>query len=262
MRDHGQLNKPLILSEFSILYPYEIDPDGCFLADEFGQCFDPDRVIDYLNNTFDYLESAAVSGLGYPLDGDRLVQQWAWFSINNGSAVGSVSNLLEEDKQSGNLGDLTEVGQVFQSRVLGQTSYVNLVPGQMSYPVVFTDPISGTADVTLRATVGNNGNMANDIEFEITFYEDEGLSDVIDTVTVPAPDPGHQGLSGCAMQEITISVNWPDLTPGGHRYWMKVDSSGAVAEGPPGSQVEELDNVSTGLVIVDPFQYFIPTTFR
>ncbi|MBK7180121.1 MAG: hypothetical protein IPH82_23545 [Chloroflexi bacterium] len=81
MKAHGQQNKPLILSEYSLLWPYEIDPEGCFLQDERGNCFTPARVSTFMRNTFDYLEGLKDPNLGYALDNNRLVQQWMWFSF-------------------------------------------------------------------------------------------------------------------------------------------------------------------------------------
>jgi hypothetical protein len=77
MRDHGQQYKPLILSEFFLLYRYRWDDGTCF-QDERGNCFDPQRVKDFLNRTTAYLESETSRSIGNPLDGYRLVQQWAW----------------------------------------------------------------------------------------------------------------------------------------------------------------------------------------
>jgi hypothetical protein len=54
MKEHDQQNKPLILSEYSMLFP----PD---YVDENGRNFEAPRVIDYLNSTMDLLES----GKGY-----------------------------------------------------------------------------------------------------------------------------------------------------------------------------------------------------
>ena len=74
MADHGQKEKPLFLSEYSILYPYVIDGDTCFLQDEFGQCFTPDRVYDFMTRTFQYLNNEAVDpNLGFSLDNNRLI---------------------------------------------------------------------------------------------------------------------------------------------------------------------------------------------
>jgi len=110
MRDHGQRQKPLILSEYSILYPY-YDPPGqaCGLQDENGKCFDPERVKSFMANSFNYLETEAFdSELGYSLDNDRLVQQWNWFSIYH-QFIGHASNLISADEQP----QLTPAGQLF-----------------------------------------------------------------------------------------------------------------------------------------------------
>ncbi len=70
MRDHGQRNKPLIISEYGVLMP-----------EEYG--FPADRVNRYMNATFDYLLGARDDELGYQADGNRLVQRWLWYSLND-----------------------------------------------------------------------------------------------------------------------------------------------------------------------------------
>lgn len=70
MRDRGQRNKPLIISEYGVIMPAE-----------YG--FPPERVNAYMNATFDYLLSARDAKLGYPADENRLVQRWLWFSLND-----------------------------------------------------------------------------------------------------------------------------------------------------------------------------------
>jgi len=130
MFDHGQQNKPLILSEFSILYPC-LDPDAhgnCgYLRDEFGNDFDERRVKNWLAATTTYLESASDPVLGYPADNHRLVQQWAWFSINNEGGPGDVSDLVRKST-SGTLEDLTPIGQKLRDFAATIPSYVNLRP--------------------------------------------------------------------------------------------------------------------------------------
>ncbi len=65
MKAHGQQQKPLIISEYSLLYPYELDAGGCYLQDEYGKCFTPDRVVKFLNASMSYLETTADPALGY-----------------------------------------------------------------------------------------------------------------------------------------------------------------------------------------------------
>jgi hypothetical protein len=79
MKDKGERNKPLIISEYSVLYGKH-------------QGFDYQRVKDYLYATFDYLTTATDTQLGYPADGNRLVQRWAWYSLNDTSFEGALTH--------------------------------------------------------------------------------------------------------------------------------------------------------------------------
>jgi hypothetical protein len=87
MKNHGQQDKPLIISEYGVLQPlYE--------------GFTSDRINDYMMATFNYLLFAKDPTLGYPADENRLVQRWAWFSLNtpmgsNGGDGGWNGNLFD-----------------------------------------------------------------------------------------------------------------------------------------------------------------------
>ena len=75
MRSHGQREKPLIISEYGVLMPSSYLGGG---DPEYG-----DMVVErYMEETFDYLLTATDDQLGCPADGNRLVQRWAWFSLN------------------------------------------------------------------------------------------------------------------------------------------------------------------------------------
>ncbi|MBM4430623.1 MAG: DNRLRE domain-containing protein, partial [Chloroflexi bacterium] len=69
MKQKGFQNKPLIISEYGVLYP-----------PEYG--YTPAVVNAFMNATFDYLLTAIDANLGYPADGYRLVQRWLWYSLN------------------------------------------------------------------------------------------------------------------------------------------------------------------------------------
>ncbi|MBC7232388.1 MAG: hypothetical protein H5T68_03990 [Chloroflexi bacterium] len=70
MRDRGQRDKPLFITEYGVLMPVQ-----------YG--FTPERVNAYMDATFDYLMTARDPDLGYPADGNRLVQRWLWNSLND-----------------------------------------------------------------------------------------------------------------------------------------------------------------------------------
>lgn len=254
MHEHGYRHRPLILSEFSILYPYENDGATCFLRDEFGQCFTPERVRRFMDSTFAYLETATHPQLGYPADNNRLVQQWLWFSVHN-SGVGYVSNLINNASPPALNGN----GQNFRTHVLNQPNYINLFPSFSGSTAAKTDGI-GTVDVTLTALVGNNGTQTAGA-FNVTFYKDAALSQAIGSTTIPAASSSYPGMTGCARRTLPATITWNDLTPGVHRFWVKVDSANQIPENVPGSN-GEADNVMSGIVIVDGDELYLPAVLR
>jgi hypothetical protein len=241
MKNHGQQNKPLILSEFSILYPYEQDPGGCFLADEFGNCFTPGRVQQFMTNTFNYLENEAYDTyLGYPADNYRLIQQWLWFSIYTEGA-GSVSDLMGADQTS-----LTALGQLFKSYVHSRPQTVNLLPERTNHPLAFAN--GGTASANITVDIRNNGNVPAS-SFTVKFYSQNPTNNpgapVIGQAVVNA-------TGGCARRPYTASTTWSNLPPGKHTFWALVDSANQVAESSEG------DNLIAGFVLVDPRRTYMP----
>ncbi len=125
MKNHGQQNKPLILSEFSISYPFvdyddPVNPTQCFLMDEFGRCFTEQRVSSYLQETLEFLETAKDPNLGYPADDYNLVQQWAWYGMwTEPEMAGTSGNLLLQNYENyapDAPTALTKAGNVYRDR--------------------------------------------------------------------------------------------------------------------------------------------------
>jgi hypothetical protein len=247
MRDHGQRYKPLVMTEFSILYPYEDDGPTCYLEDEFGNCFTPQRVTNFLNSSFNYLKNAVDPNLGYPKDGNRLIQQSLWFSVNNGTGVGNVSDLVRDDV-------FTQPGQAFKNFVFAQPVNVNLFVDGVNNPTVTTG--GGTGNVKLTVTIRNNGSVAPGSNFFVTFYKDAALTQPIGTTAVAAPSPSAPGMTGCSRLTKEASINWNNLTPGAHHFWVKIDSTNAVIE------ITESDNVGSGTAFVNANQSFVPVVRR
>ena len=93
MRERGYQNTPLIITEFGILLPAD-----------YG--FEPDIVSDYMRSVINfYLNATGPTGL--PSDGNRLVQQWFWFSLFDATEEFTVSNLIDD------AGQLTPIGQTY-----------------------------------------------------------------------------------------------------------------------------------------------------
>jgi hypothetical protein len=249
MKDHGYRNYPLIITEYSLLYKYELTANGCEWKDEFGNCFTPQRVRNYAADTFNYLNTATDPNLGYPYDNNRLVQQWMWYSMHQTTHF-ATSNLATDG--SGTL-DLTLAGQAFSNATRAEPASVNLIATEPRMAPASAD--DGTVTARLSVTMRNNGNTRVDQPIKVTFYRDAALTQVIGSKTVPAPDADFVGMTGCSVRGITVGLNatWnEDLAGGEHSYWVKVDSDGLIAEGNEG------DNVAVGKLLVAPGGVFIP----
>lgn len=229
MKDHGQQYKPLILSEFSLLY--ETD-----LIDEYGNDFNLNRGKQFMLNTFDYLETAVDPNIGYPMDNDRLVQQWLWFAVSGDDL--SPNRLLESN------------GATYQTTLIGETFLTemnNLPPftantfiHRASYPTAETILPGGTVSATIAAQVYNNGNTLTTTPVTVTFYSDALLTQQIGSAVIPA------GLGGCARHMTQVEVVWDNLDAGVHDYWVALDGG----------------NTVSGYVIINPEEVFLPLISR
>jgi hypothetical protein len=101
MAANGYREKPLAVTEFGILLGV-------------NNGYNPEKVAQYLQGTVPWLEAATDEELGYPGDGNRLVQRWAWFSLAD--RYFPSSNLVNLDMDA-----LTKVGQVYREHNLNFT---------------------------------------------------------------------------------------------------------------------------------------------
>jgi hypothetical protein len=97
MAEHGYQHTPLALTEFGILMP-----------SSYG--FPSEVVASFLEQTFTWLSQVQDESLGYPEDGYRLVQKWAWFSVSD--PIYSSSDLGDLSS-----GKLTSIGEMFRNTV-------------------------------------------------------------------------------------------------------------------------------------------------
>ena len=99
MEERDERRKPLIVSEYGILMPAD-----------YG--FPYEAVRDFMYETFDYFLTAADESLGYPADGNRLVQRWAWYSLSD--RLYPTSNLFDPETK-----EITPLGIDYQKYVEG-----------------------------------------------------------------------------------------------------------------------------------------------
>jgi hypothetical protein len=98
MKDRGERDKPLIVSEYGIVMP-----------SEYG--FPEERVRDFMYATFDFFMTARDPDLGYAPDDGRLVQRWCWYSLSD--TVYPTGNLFDTGT-----GQITPLGLAYGSYVL------------------------------------------------------------------------------------------------------------------------------------------------
>lgn len=256
MKNHGQQNKPLILSEYSQLYPFvdyddPINPTECFLMDEFGQCFTAARVTQFMQNTINYLNTATDPALGYPQDGNRLVQQWNWFSmITFYGTTGSSSDLLKPNYLDYTYGDpaaLTQMGSTYRNIIAAEPTTVNLVAGSAPHVAGHLVAPATTADAIISVNFFNNGTTSIIDPFAVTFYADAAMTTEIGTAVI---DPAtHGAINGCAWGRNSdkASVLWTNLAVGTHTYWVKIDSNDDI-----NNETNANDNIATGQVTIFP----------
>lgn len=260
MKDHGQQNKPLIISEFGLLYPYLGGQPGgkCeFLQDEHQQCFYPERVTKYMTDTVALLETAKDPNLGYPADENRLVQQWLWFSIiTRPEDSGGSSNLIVNNYKNYAPGDpaaMTMMGSTYANLAANSPGSSNLAAGMAFDAIAYVPDSSETASVTLTANFRNTGTRSIISPIQVTFYADQALTQVIGTTTYdPATSGAVFGCSWDGRNSEQISIQWDDLPVGRHPYWVKIDSGNSVTE------QNESDNVTSGMAIVTSNVLFVP----
>ena len=97
MDRHGQRDKALIVTEYGILMP-----------EEYG--FSPEKVAEYMRQSFDLLLNARDPEIGYPADDNRLVQRLLWYSLSDTNYP--TGNLVDPVS-----GELTLLGEAFAEYV-------------------------------------------------------------------------------------------------------------------------------------------------
>ncbi len=161
MKARGQQNKPLIISEYGVLMPVL-----------YG--FDHNRVKAFMYASFDYMLTATDAGLGYPQDGNRLVQRWAWYSLNDqpwdiATGEGFNGNLFDPET-----GEITPLGKDYGAYVLTQMGCGTL-PGDLN-----CDCQVGADDMAIVAGLWRapSGDFVNHPEYDADGDGDITVGDI------------------------------------------------------------------------------------
>lgn len=189
MADRGYRNYPLIVSEYGILMP-----------DLYG--FDSQRVQSFFLGSSGWLLEAADPGIGYPDDGNRLVQAWAWYSLNLvdrydwwDPPARSWHNLFDPDTYT-----MTALGHAFGAYTAYMTSpSIDLQPASLVSSSARPDGKGW--QITVTARVANLGTgMATDVR--LRFMRDGA----------PAGEATIPAIAGGEME--SASIVWSGLSLG------------------------------------------------
>ncbi|MGD9101280.1 MAG: CARDB domain-containing protein [Anaerolineae bacterium] len=220
MKEKGYQDRPLIISEYGILWPQWWAPQ-----------FTSQRVSHFMTQTFDLFLHTTDPEIGYPDDDHRLVQTWAWYSLSDDQQYnGALFN--SSNKSISTIG----VNYATYTAALSDTPQADL---SVQLSVDWSDSApppaaSQSSTVSLGGYIGNLGTLtATDLlaRFEVFSHEDS-------TVTL-----GHDASYTIAARFDEV-IALPPLTttliaPGWHELRLLLD---------PEDQIDELrewNNVAT-----------------
>ncbi len=235
MEENGYEDYPLIITEYGILMP-----------DTLG--FDVERVNSFMSATFDFLLNATDDLYGYSQDGNRLVQRWAWFSLDwppydPDANYGFNGNLFDPES-----GVITDFGLHFASQTSSFPSldYVDLIPGRLqAAPKAGPLPPMQTITQTVQVEVLNVGSLATG-PFSVTLEYDGAVRGVL-----------HQQITSASpASSVWLDYVLTDLRKGKYDLWVRIDPGNAVSES------TECNNEITSTLLLPSKVVWIPLVAR
>jgi hypothetical protein len=235
MADHGYRDRPLFVSEYGILMPdHPSYPD---------YDYDYEVVSSFMLATFDWMLSSTDPHIGLPADDNRLVQAWAWYSLDEQlehfpQAI-TWYHLFDPETKT-----ISLLGRDFAAYTAGLGGpSVDLKPTSLGpTPLPGVGGITDSVTVTLKITnLGADAATNVKVRFESPVLPDR-------TVTIPSVSPG--------VQE-TVSVTWSGLV-WGQRYALTatVDSDGKYTE------CDESNNSLASSILMAEVRLYLPLLHR
>lgn len=150
MLEHGYQDRPLVISEYGILWPEWFAPQ-----------YTPARVSHFMTQTFELFLHIQDPTIGYPADDYRLVQAWAWYSLSDDERYNGY--LFNRDSRT-----LSLMGETYGAYTAAITDplYTDLSSRLVGVQPAFSPPPSGTHasgaltfSLLLTGQVGNLGKL-------------------------------------------------------------------------------------------------------
>lgn len=243
MRDRGERDKPLIVSEGGVNL-------GTYWLSTF-------QVKNFMNGLLDYVLNQTDSQLGDPRDGNRLVQQFFWWAMDweatpDGAGMTSdVDGLYDPVSHARD-----DYGANWVAYVRG-ANHPEANQPRLNLAAVLPDASpshlfqpGSPVTVTLKVTLVNNGNRALDGDANVEFW------------TGTPAEPGEliavktiAGMKGCARRyPISQEYVLLDPAPGGHPWFVRVS--------PVDGEASSADNLAVGSIWVYSDRQFLPNVTR
>jgi streptogramin lyase len=209
MADHGYRGYPLIVTEYGVLMPKSLG-------------FNETRVNNFMSATFDFLQKATDPQLGDPSDGYRLVQRWAWFSLDGfdyDPVTGEGFNGFLFHQQTA---AITASGKHFASHTSSfqPLSYIDLGVAVLRVsPDTDMAQIGSPVNRTVQVRLANVGTAASGaVELDLSY-----------------DGPAHGVVRGSISGLKAASSRWLDfsltnLRPGAYTISATVDPDSKIAE--------------------------------
>jgi hypothetical protein len=209
MAANGYRGYPLIISEYGVLMPEELG-------------FWPWKVNAFMSASFELLQTATDPALGDPNDGYRLVQRWAWFSLDfplyDAATQYGFNGALFDSKT----GAITEYGLNYaaETSALAPLYHTDLALGSVWYSHLFKAVPSGeTITRTVSVGIRNDGNQASGsflVHLEATGPVNIALDKSVGNVL--------------AFSDLVLTFTLTDLPVGRYSISVEIDPEGQVVE--------------------------------
>ena len=229
MAARGYRNYPLYLSEFGVLMPKN---------QPFDPPFDEGRVNAFMDKTLNYILSTSSGSVGYPLDGNRLVQRFSWYSTTD---TGFNGNLFEPT--GAHLRTL--MGDNFAANAQAVEGDVDFYPQKLQSSPASPPAGGGSATLSLSAPVANAGNLLATSDVVVRFYNgdpDGGGTQIGDDVLL--------SLRGCGDHALA-QVEWSDVAPGLYSIYVKIFDENGV-------DINPANDTASALLFFSSSRIFLP----
>lgn len=207
MANRGERDKPLIITEFG-----QVVPDGYCYS---NYCYTPEVSRDTLRASISRFLTTTDALVGYPADGNRLVQFWAWYPLYDSYYGGSLVNPDASLTLAG-----TAFGQIASQRFV---PYADLYPVPSAMPSI---PVDTSGLVTVTAWVENHGNApAQSVPVRFAQY-DYASGQLLNSTLVTV----SQVFARYAGAQPQASARWTVATYAQYTFTVEIDPAHVISQ--------------------------------